>query len=38
LEGIATSSRDDDAVFLYRLNRDLCAVVHEVRRLTPFIV
>jgi NAD(P)H-flavin reductase len=38
LDRIAASSRDDDAVFLSRLNRDLRAVVHEVRRLTPFIV
>jgi NADPH-dependent glutamate synthase beta subunit-like oxidoreductase/NAD(P)H-flavin reductase len=29
---------DDDAQFLARLNRDLRAVVHEVRRLTPTIV
>jgi NAD(P)H-flavin reductase len=28
----------DDAAFLARLNRDLRAVVHEVRRLTPTIV
>jgi NADPH-dependent glutamate synthase beta subunit-like oxidoreductase/NAD(P)H-flavin reductase len=38
LDRIAASSRDDDAVFLSRLNRDLRAVVHEVRRLTPRIV
>ncbi|HET7362326.1 MAG TPA: FAD-dependent oxidoreductase, partial [Burkholderiales bacterium] len=29
---------EDDAAFLARLNRDLRAVVHEVRRLTPTIV
>src|SRR5262245_9326889 len=32
------SSALDDAQFLSRLNRDLRAVVHEVRRLTPRIV
>jgi NAD(P)H-flavin reductase len=32
------ASADDDARFLSRLNRDLRAVVHEVRRLTPRIV
>ncbi len=32
------SSAVDEAVFLARLNRDLRAVVHEVRRLTPTIV
>ncbi len=32
------SSRLDDATFLARLNRDLRAVVHEVRRLTPKII
>jgi NADPH-dependent glutamate synthase beta subunit-like oxidoreductase/NAD(P)H-flavin reductase len=32
------ASRLDDAQFLARLNRDLRAVVHEVRRLTPRIV
>jgi NADPH-dependent glutamate synthase beta subunit-like oxidoreductase/NAD(P)H-flavin reductase len=32
------SSELDDAAFLARLNRDLRAVVHEVRRLTPTIV
>src|SRR5688572_30712469 len=32
------SSPMDDAAFLARLNRDLRAVVHEVRRLTPTIV
>ena len=32
------SSALDDATFLARLNRDLRAVVHEVRRLTPAII
>jgi NADPH-dependent glutamate synthase beta subunit-like oxidoreductase/NAD(P)H-flavin reductase len=32
------SSSLDDATFLVRLNRDLRAVVHEVKRLTPTIV
>jgi NADPH-dependent glutamate synthase beta subunit-like oxidoreductase/NAD(P)H-flavin reductase len=32
------ASKLDDAVFLAQLNRDLRAVVHEVRRLTPTIV
>jgi NADPH-dependent glutamate synthase beta subunit-like oxidoreductase/NAD(P)H-flavin reductase len=32
------SSSMDDAAFLAKLNRDLRAVVHEVRRLTPTIV
>jgi NADPH-dependent glutamate synthase beta subunit-like oxidoreductase/NAD(P)H-flavin reductase len=32
------SSSHDDAQFLAKLNRDLRAVVHEVRRLTPKIV
>jgi NADPH-dependent glutamate synthase beta subunit-like oxidoreductase/NAD(P)H-flavin reductase len=32
------SSTVDDATFLARLNRDLRAIVHEVRRLTPTIV
>ena len=32
------SSSLDDAAFLARLNRDLRAVVHEVRRLTPSII
>ncbi len=32
------SSSEDDPTFLSRLNRDLRAVVHEVRRLTPRIV
>jgi NADPH-dependent glutamate synthase beta subunit-like oxidoreductase/NAD(P)H-flavin reductase len=34
----APASSLDDAAFLARLNRDLRAVVHEVRRLTPTIV
>jgi NADPH-dependent glutamate synthase beta subunit-like oxidoreductase/NAD(P)H-flavin reductase len=34
----AAASGEDDAAFLARLNRDLRAVVHEVRRLTPSIV
>ncbi len=34
----APASSVDDAAFLARLNRDLRAVVHEVRRLTPTIV
>jgi NADPH-dependent glutamate synthase beta subunit-like oxidoreductase/NAD(P)H-flavin reductase len=34
----AAASGEDDAAFLARLNRDLRAVVHEVRRLTPTIV
>ena len=34
----ASASSLDDAVFFARLNRDLRAVVHEVRRLTPTIV
>ncbi len=34
----ARASSRDDATFLARLNRDLRAVVHEVRRLTPRIV
>src|SRR5207244_3267694 len=34
----ARASSLDDASFLARLNRDLRAVVHEVRRLTPRIV
>jgi len=32
------ASGEDDTMFLARLNRDLRAVVHEVRRLTPTIV
>ena len=38
LEKISPASRENDAAFLSRLNRDLRAVVHEVRRLTPRIV
>src|SRR5438874_3045125 len=38
LANIAAASREPDAAFLQRLNRDLRAVVHEVRRLTPRIV
>jgi NADPH-dependent glutamate synthase beta subunit-like oxidoreductase/NAD(P)H-flavin reductase len=38
LEKINPASRASDAQFLSRLNRDLRAVVHEVRRLTPRIV
>jgi NADPH-dependent glutamate synthase beta subunit-like oxidoreductase/NAD(P)H-flavin reductase len=38
LAQIAPSSGESDAAFLSRLNRDLRAVVHEVRRLTPTIV
>src|SRR5262245_57289497 len=34
----SAASEMDDAQFLARLNRDLRAVVHEVRRLTPTIV
>jgi NADPH-dependent glutamate synthase beta subunit-like oxidoreductase/NAD(P)H-flavin reductase len=34
----APASSLDDAAFLARLNRDLRAIVHEVRRLTPTIV
>ncbi|MGH8707470.1 MAG: FAD-dependent oxidoreductase, partial [Burkholderiales bacterium] len=34
----APSSSMDDAAFLSKLNQDLRAVVHEVRRLTPTIV
>jgi NADPH-dependent glutamate synthase beta subunit-like oxidoreductase/NAD(P)H-flavin reductase len=34
----SSSSTLDDAAFLARLNRELRAVVHEVRRLTPNIV
>jgi NADPH-dependent glutamate synthase beta subunit-like oxidoreductase/NAD(P)H-flavin reductase len=34
----AASSRLDDSQFISKLNRDLRAVVHEVRRLTPTIV
>jgi len=38
LSKIHPASRPSDAEFLGRLNRDLRAVVHEVRRLTPTIV
>ncbi|MDA1116675.1 MAG: FAD-dependent oxidoreductase [Proteobacteria bacterium] len=38
LSGRKPSSTLDDAAFLARLNRDLRAVVHEVRRLTPAII
>ncbi len=38
LAGRKPSSALDDAAFLARLNRDLRAVVHEVRRLTPAII
>ena len=38
LERTAAACDLDDARFLARLNRDLRAVVHEVRRLTPRIV
>ncbi|HEX6317917.1 MAG TPA: FAD-dependent oxidoreductase [Burkholderiales bacterium] len=38
LEKISVSARETDAAFLSRLNRELRAVVHEVRRLTPRIV
>jgi NADPH-dependent glutamate synthase beta subunit-like oxidoreductase/NAD(P)H-flavin reductase len=38
LAGRAPSASVDDSAFLARLNRDLRAVVHEVRRLTPTIV
>ena len=38
LAGRAPASAEDDTQFLARLNRDLRAVVHEVRRLTPWIV
>jgi NAD(P)H-flavin reductase len=34
----AAASKSDDAAFFARLNRDLRAVVHEVKRLTPNIV
>src|SRR5438132_4033319 len=34
----AAAAGEDDGSFLARLNRDLRAVVHEVRRLTPTIV
>ncbi len=38
LEKVSPSREEDDESFLKRLNRDLRAVVHEVRRLTPKIV
>jgi NADPH-dependent glutamate synthase beta subunit-like oxidoreductase/NAD(P)H-flavin reductase len=38
LEKTSSSSRESDTAFLSRLNHDLRAVVHEVRRLTPKIV
>jgi len=38
LSSVKPSSREADAAFLSRLNRDLRAVVHEVKRLTPRIV
>ncbi|MGE5640866.1 MAG: FAD-dependent oxidoreductase [Clostridia bacterium] len=38
LSHIQPSSKESDEAFLTRLNRDLRAVVHEVRRLTPKIV
>jgi NADPH-dependent glutamate synthase beta subunit-like oxidoreductase/NAD(P)H-flavin reductase len=38
LSKIGSSSKENDEAFLARLNRDLRAVVHEVRRLTPNIV
>ena len=38
LEKRASASKADDGQFLAKLNRDLRAVVHEVRRLTPTIV
>jgi NADPH-dependent glutamate synthase beta subunit-like oxidoreductase/NAD(P)H-flavin reductase len=38
LESRDPSSTESDEAFLKRLNRDLRAVVHEVRRLTPRIV
>jgi len=38
LAKVASASREADSEFLARLNRDLRAVVHEVRRLTPKIV
>jgi NADPH-dependent glutamate synthase beta subunit-like oxidoreductase/NAD(P)H-flavin reductase len=38
LSGRKAASQLDEAEFLSRLNRDLRAVVHEVRRLTPTIV
>ncbi|HEX2565489.1 MAG TPA: FAD-dependent oxidoreductase [Burkholderiales bacterium] len=38
LAKLPAASAESDAAFLARLNRDLRAVVHEVRRLTPTIV
>jgi len=38
LDQRSASSRLDDTQFISKLNRDLRAVVHEVRRLTPTIV
>jgi NADPH-dependent glutamate synthase beta subunit-like oxidoreductase/NAD(P)H-flavin reductase len=38
LDKLAPASKADDSSFLARLNRDLRAVVHEVRRLTPAII
>ncbi|MEA3194334.1 MAG: hypothetical protein QOD26_2667 [Betaproteobacteria bacterium] len=38
LATLKSSSRESDVAFLTRLNRDLRAVVHEVKRLTPRIV
>src|SRR5438477_9599131 len=38
LAGRSAASSEHDERFLARLNRDLRAVVHEVRRLTPRIV
>ncbi|HEX7220133.1 MAG TPA: FAD-dependent oxidoreductase [Burkholderiales bacterium] len=38
VEQRASASKADDGQFLAKLNRDLRAVVHEVRRLTPTIV
>ena len=36
--GAKSPSQETDQAFLARLNRDLRAVVHEVKRLTPRIV
>jgi NADPH-dependent glutamate synthase beta subunit-like oxidoreductase/NAD(P)H-flavin reductase len=38
LAGVAPASGADDAAFFARLNRDLRAVVYEIKRLTPTIV
>ncbi len=38
LSKVPPNTREDDATFLGRLNRDLRAVVHDVRRHTPRIV